>query len=40
VIPSFLPHRAEALERTLDVDIFCAPRQDWLDASDVYLRTS
>ncbi|HEX5583911.1 cupin domain-containing protein, partial [Gaiella sp.] len=30
-IPSWVPHRAEALEATLDVDIFCPPRQDWLD---------
>jgi quercetin dioxygenase-like cupin family protein len=37
-IPSHLPHRAEALETTLDVDIFCPPREDWLDGSDVYLR--
>ena len=37
-IPSWLPHRAEALERTLDVDIFCPPRADWLDGSDAYLR--
>jgi quercetin dioxygenase-like cupin family protein len=37
-IPSGLPHRAEALEQTLDVDIFCPPRQDWLDGSDTYLR--
>jgi unsaturated pyranuronate lyase len=37
-IPSQLPHRAEALETTLDVDIFCPPRQDWLDGSDAYLR--
>jgi quercetin dioxygenase-like cupin family protein len=37
-IPSGLPHKAEALERTLDVDIFCPPRQDWLDGSDAYLR--
>jgi len=37
-IPSHLPHRAEALETTLDVDIFCPPRQDWLDGSDAYLR--
>jgi quercetin dioxygenase-like cupin family protein len=39
-IPSFLAHRAEALERTLDVDIFCPPREDWLDGSDAYLRTA
>jgi quercetin dioxygenase-like cupin family protein len=38
-IPSHLPHKAEALERTLDVDIFCPPRADWLDGSDVYLRS-
>ena len=37
-IPSWVPHRAEALERTLDCDIFCPPRQDWLDGSDAYLR--
>ena len=37
-IPSGLPHRAEALERTLDVDIFCPPRQDWLQGTDAYLR--
>ena len=38
-IPSHLPHRAEALETTLDVDIFCPPRADWLDGSDAYLRS-
>jgi len=38
-IPSGLPHKAEALEDTLDVDIFCPPRQDWLDGTDVYLRS-
>ena len=38
VIPSGLPHRALALEDTLDVDVFCPPRQDWLDGSDAYLR--
>jgi quercetin dioxygenase-like cupin family protein len=38
VIPPNLPHAAEALEETLDVDIFNPPRQDWLDGSDAYLR--
>ena len=38
VIPSLLPHRALALEDTLDVDIFCPPRQDWLAGTDAYLR--
>ena len=37
-LPSWLPHQAEALEDTLDVDIFNPPRQDWLDGSDSYLR--
>ena len=36
VIPSHLPHSAEALEATLDVDIFCPPRADWLDGTDRY----
>ena len=35
-IPSNLPHRAEALEDTLDVDVFSPPRQDWLDGTDDY----
>ena len=38
VIPSNLPHRAVALEDTLDVDIFAPPRQDWLAGTDAYLR--
>jgi unsaturated pyranuronate lyase len=38
VIPSNLPHRAVALEDTLDVDVFSPPRQDWLDGTDDYLR--
>ncbi len=37
-IPSNLPHKAEALEETLDVDIFSPPRQDWLDKTDNYFR--
>lgn len=39
VIPSMVRHRAEALEDTLDVDIFNPPRQDWIDKSDDYLRS-
>lgn len=38
VIPSNLPHRALALEDTLDVDVFNPPRQDWLAGTDAYLR--
>src|SRR3954468_9096754 len=37
-LPSNLPHEAEALEDTLDMDVFSPPRQDWLDKSDEYLR--
>src|SRR5262245_40361831 len=37
-IPANLPHRAEALEDTLDVDVFTPPREDWLSGSDAYLR--
>jgi quercetin dioxygenase-like cupin family protein len=36
VIPSNVPHRAEALEDTLDVDVFDPPRKDWLDGTDTY----
>ena len=35
-IPSNVPHMAEALEDTLDVDVFSPPRQDWLDGTDTY----
>jgi len=37
-IPSNVWHKAEALEDTLDVDIFDPPRQDWLEKTDSYLR--
>lgn len=37
-IPSNVMHKAEALEDTLDVDVFSPPRQDWLEKSDAYLR--
>lgn len=36
VLPSNLPHEAEALEDTLDLDVFSPPRQDWLDGTDSY----
>jgi quercetin dioxygenase-like cupin family protein len=35
-IPSNVPHRAEALEDTLDVDVFNPPRADWLNGTDSY----
>ena len=37
-IPPNLPHQAEALEDTLDLDIFYPPRADWLAKTDDYLR--
>lgn len=37
-IPSNVPHRAVALEDTLDVDVFSPIRQDWLNKDDSYLR--
>ena len=37
-IPSNMPHKAEAVEDTLDLDIFYPPRQDWIDKTDQYLR--
>ena len=36
VIPPHVPHKAQALEDTLDVDVFSPPRQDWLDGTDSY----
>src|SRR5437016_7883369 len=37
-IPPNMPHKAEAVEDTVDLDVFYPPRQDWLNKSDVYLR--
>jgi quercetin dioxygenase-like cupin family protein len=37
-IPSNVPHRAVALEDTLDLDIFSPIRIDWLTEQDHYLR--
>src|SRR5215831_18689221 len=37
-IPSNVPHRAVALEDTLDLDIFSPIRKDWLTKNDAYLR--
>ena len=39
-IPSNVPHRAEALGDTVDVDFFTPPRQDWLDGTDSYFHDS
>jgi quercetin dioxygenase-like cupin family protein len=37
-IPPHMPHKAEALEDTVDLDVFYPPRQDWLNKTDAYLR--
>jgi quercetin dioxygenase-like cupin family protein len=37
-IPSHMPHKAEALEDTVDLDVFAPPRADWIDKTDQYLR--
>ena len=38
LIPSNVPHRAVALEDTIDLDIFSPIRVDWLTGQDHYLR--
>jgi quercetin dioxygenase-like cupin family protein len=35
-IPANVPHKAEALEDTMDLDVFTPVRQDWLDGTDTY----
>jgi quercetin dioxygenase-like cupin family protein len=37
-IPPDMPHRAEALAETVDLDIFNPPRADWINKTDAYLR--
>ena len=39
-IPSNIPHKAEAFEDTIDLDIFTPPRADWIEKTDQYLRGS
>lgn len=38
VIPPHMPHSAEALEDTIDLDVFSPPRADWISGTDAYLR--
>jgi len=38
VIPPNVPHKALALEDTLDIDIFSPIRQDWLEHTDTYFQ--
>ena len=37
-IPSWVPHQAEALEDTFEIDLFSPIRQDWLDGTDSYFK--
>ena len=37
-IPPNMAHKAEALEDTVDLDVFYPPRADWMSGSDAYLR--
>jgi quercetin dioxygenase-like cupin family protein len=37
-IPSGVPHQAEALDDTFELDLFSPIRTDWLDGTDDYLR--
>jgi len=37
-IPAHMPHKVEALEDTVDLDIFNPPRADWISKDDQYLR--
>jgi len=37
-IPPNMPHWAEALADTVDLDIFNPPRADWINRTDAYLR--
>lgn len=39
VIPPYVPHRVEAIEDSLAVDLFSPPREDWVRGDDAYLRT-
>lgn len=38
LIPSNVPHRAVALEDTVDIDVFAPIRMDWVNKTDDYLR--
>src|SRR3989304_6063020 len=38
LIPGNVPHGAEFLEDTVEMDFFSPPRQDWIDKTDAYLR--
>jgi quercetin dioxygenase-like cupin family protein len=37
-IPANMAHKAEAMEDTVDLDVFNPPRTDWINRTDQYLR--
>jgi len=37
-IPPNMPHKAAAVEDTVDLDVFYPPRADWMSGTDLYLR--
>ncbi len=39
-IPPNMPHKAEAIIDTVDIDVFNPPRADWINKDDSYLRGS
>jgi quercetin dioxygenase-like cupin family protein len=38
IIPAHVPHSAEAMEDTVDLDFFAPRREDWITKDDAYLR--
>ncbi|HZL26371.1 MAG TPA: cupin domain-containing protein [Acidobacteriaceae bacterium] len=38
IIPGNVPHMAQALEDTLNLDVFTPVREDWESGNDAYLR--
>jgi quercetin dioxygenase-like cupin family protein len=40
LIPPHVPHSAVALEDSIAIDTFTPPREDWINKTDQYLRSS
>jgi len=38
IIPGGVPHGAEMVEDTVEMDFFSPPREDWINKTDAYLR--
>ena len=37
-LPAHLPHKAEAIEDCVALELFSPPREDWIKGDDAYLR--